>query len=709
MNAKQRILIAEDEPVAAMKLQFVLEHEGYEVQRATNAEEALGLMAKFMPDMVITDVLMPGMSGFDLCKTIREDERHRHTAVILLTALTEPGDVLLGLSVGADNFIVKPFDPQDLLERIRQTLSPRYREHLGERAEGIEMQYRGHPYVITANRLQVLNFFVNIYETQLRHQVDLTLTRDELAKLSRSLETKVEARTAELTAEVQERKLAEQRIAEQAALLDLAHDAIVVTTIAGEVIYWNKSAEKLYGWSAAEASGKSVQMLVAGGDPLVDAPAHTTVRSGAAWSGEVIHRSRSGGEITVHGTWTPVLNADGSPKSILMIETDITQKKLLEAQFLRTQRMESLGTLARGIAHDLNNVLSPVLLAMGLLKDSVKDDGSRQMLKLVEESALRGSEMVKQVMMLGRGAEGARLTLQPRHLLREIRSIIEQSFPKNIQLDLIMPGKLPLVSGDASQLQQVILNLCVNARDAMPGGGVLSIAAEDIQIDAQYAALNADATPGRYVLLKFSDTGKGIPPELLDRVFDPFYTTKEMGHGTGLGLSTAIGIVRNHKGFMRVQSEVRKGTTFEVYLPAATLKDEELPSPSPTLGRQGSGETILVVDDEQIVREITKATLLDHGYKVLTAKDGLEALALYAQHRDVIALVLTDVVMPYLDGPSTIRALLRMNPEVKVIACSGLNTEEKRTGAYTLDGVPMIEKPFTAGRLLLKLGEVLGT
>jgi two-component system, cell cycle sensor histidine kinase and response regulator CckA len=708
MNSKQRILIAEDEPVAAMKLQHVLEHAGYEVLLAGNGEEALRLLAGVSPDMIITDALMPGMSGFQLCEQVRADERYRHIVVVLLTALTEPGDVLLGLSVGADNFIVKPFDPKDLLDRIHQMLLPRYRHLRDEPADGIEMDYRGKPYSITANRLQVLNFFMNIYETQLRHQLDLINTRDELATLSRNLEKMVDERTTELTEEIQERKLAEQRITEQAALLDLAHDAIMVTSVDGEVIYWNKSAEKLYGWTAAEALGRNIQMLVTGGDRAVDGPAMAAVRDAAPWSGEVVHRSKAGAELTILCSWTPVLDSDGAPKSILIIDSDISQKKILEAKFLRTQRMESIGSLAGGIAHDLTNVLSPIMLAMNLLRSSVKDDAALQMLALVEESARRGSEMVKQVMMLGRGAEGARMTLQPRHLLREIRKIIEQSFPKNILLDMDMPAALPLVNADAAQLQQVVLNLCVNARDAMPSGGTLTIIAEDVRLDAQYAALHPDAAPGRYVLLKFSDTGFGIPAGLLEKIFVPFYTTKAVGRGTGLGLSTAMGIVRSHGGFMRVQSDVGKGTTFEVYLPAVTLEGENAPPPSGVGGRHGRGETILVVDDEQIVREITKMTLIDCGYKVLTAKDGLEALALYAQHSGTISLVLTDVIMPYLDGPSTIRALQRMNPDVKVIACSGLNSEEKRAGARTLLDVPLLEKPFTADMLLVKLGEVLG-
>lgn len=708
MDCRQRIVIAEDEPVEAMKLQFVLEQAGYEVRVAVNGAEALMLLGSFSPVLVISDVVMPVMDGYQLCRNIRVNSAYRRILVVLLTSQTDLSDVLLGLSVGADNFIVKPFEPKDLLSRVASLLSGHRQAFRDEPAEGIEIVYREKLYVINADRLQVLNFFMNTYETQFRHELDLMSARDKLSVLSANLEQMVEERTAALTKEIQERKNAEQRVSQQAALLDLAHDAIAVTTVEGIIEYWNKSAEKLYGWSADDALGKDIRALIMNSDSALDLAARATIRETGEWTGEMVHRAKQGADVSVQSSWTLVRDGHRVPKSILMINTDITQKKSLEAKFLRTQRMESIGTLAGGIAHDLNNVLSPILLAISLLKEDAKDDATRQMLSLVEESARRGSDMVKQVMMFGRGVEGARMVLQPRHLVREMRQIIEQSFPKSIQLVMSMPNAVPCVLGDATQLHQVLLNLCVNARDAMPAGGTLGIEVAGVVLDAQYAALNPDATPGRYVLLKVSDTGVGIAPEAQEKIFEPFYTTKEVGSGTGLGLSTVMGIVRSHGGFLRVQSEVGKGTAFEIYIPAVATEGAEQSEQTGPAVRRGRGETILVVDDERIVREITKATLEDTGYRVLTASDGAEALALYAKHGEEIALVLTDVVMPYLDGASTIRALQRLNPQVKVIASSGLNTQEKRAGARMLFGVPLLEKPYTTNMLLAKLGEVMG-
>jgi len=444
MQPKQRILIAEDEPVAALKLQVILEQAGYDVQRAANGEEALALLDTFQPDMIISDVIMPGIDGYRLCRRVRTTEAYRGILVVLLTSHTDPGDVLLGLSVGADNYIVKPYESKDLLECVRQMLSTRSERLHDEPADGVEVMYHGTPYIINANRLQVLNFFINTYETQFRHQQDLLSARDELAMLSKNLEHKVQERTAELTEEIQERKKAEQRISEQAALLDLARDAIMVTAMSGTVVYWNKSAERLYGWSSGEAAGKCIRMLVMGGEASVDASARAAMTRNEGWSGEMVHCAKGGTQIAVQSSWTPVRDANGAPKSVLMINTDISQKKLLEAELIRTQRMESIGMLAGGIAHDLNNVLGPIMLAMGILKEGAKDESALKMLTLVEESARRGAEMVKQVLMFGRGVEGAHIVIVDDVLYtgRTIRAAMNELFdygrPASISLAVLI-------------------------------------------------------------------------------------------------------------------------------------------------------------------------------------------------------------------------------------------------------------------------------
>jgi two-component system, cell cycle sensor histidine kinase and response regulator CckA len=704
---KQRILIVEDEPVQAMKLQFVLEQAGYEVHAANNGMAALTFLDTNPMDLVISDVMMPEMDGYTLCRKIRQSADLKKSLVVLLTSQADPSDVLSGLSVGADNFIMKPWDPKDLIIRVKQILAAASHRLRREEAEALEVSYRGKDYSIQANRLQMLSFFLTTYETQFRHSREVASARDELVLISENLEHVVEERTAALSGEMEERRRAEARIAEQAALLDLANDAIVVTGTNHEVVYWNKSAEKLYGWSAAEAVGRGVTALFMNDHDKATIDARSALLEEGRWTGEIDQVTKDGTPIVVQTSWTLVRDDQADPKSILMISTDITQKKKLEGQFLRAQRMESIGTLAGGIAHDLNNVLSPVLLSMAIFKEKMKDADSLKMLSMVEESARRGADMVKQVLMFARGVQGERMVLQPRHLVREMQKIVDQSFPKNITFEMNTPVQLPCVKGDATQLHQVLLNLCVNARDAMPHGGTLRLSAESVTLDEQYAALNPEAKPGSYILVRATDTGTGIPPEVIDKIFEPFFTTKEVGKGTGLGLSTVLAIVKGHEGFVRVRSQIGTGTSFEVYLPAVDVFDGAMGRTDDAPAQNGHGETVLVVDDERIVREITRLTLLSHGYNVLTADEGTEALALYSKHGSEISLVLTDIVMPYLDGASMIRALQRMDPEVRVIACSGLNSNEKRMGAMTLKDVPFIEKPYTTEALLRKIDEVL--
>jgi signal transduction histidine kinase/CheY-like chemotaxis protein/tetratricopeptide (TPR) repeat protein len=348
------------------------------------------------------------------------------------------------------------------------------------------------------------------------------------------------------------------------------------------------------------------------------------------------------------------------------------EKKKFEAQFLRAQRMESIGTLAGGIAHDLNNMLTPILMAVELLKSPLPEEARRDLLGTIEESTERGAEMVRQILSFARGAEGRRVLVQVRHLIRDLEKVIGSALPKSIAVDVRLPRDLWTLSGDPTQLYQVLMNLCVNARDAMPDGGRLTLAAENKRLDEAAARAHPDVRPGPYVLLRVADTGTGIPPAILDRIFDPFFTTKEIGKGTGLGLSTVLGIVRGHGGFVTVSSEVGRGTEFCIYLPAAETSaaacgEEEGPQEC-----SGRGELILVVDDEAAIRELARATLTANGYRVQTAREGTEAVALYARLREEVRLVLTDMMMPVMDGPATIRALRQLSPEVRILATSGL-------------------------------------
>lgn len=504
-----------------------------------------------------------------------------------------------------------------------------------------------------------------------------------------------------------QRKRAEDRIREQATLLDKAHDAILVRDMENSILFWNQGAERLYGWNAAVVLGKKApDVLFAKGEHTQIVEPMRSLLARGDWMGELRQRTKDGKDIVVQSRWTLVRDAQGTPRSILTINTDITEKKQLELNFLRAQRIESIGTLAGGVAHDLNNVLTPIMLAVETLLARDVDERTHELLSMIEANAKRGAEMAHQVLTFARGAEGSQMPLDPRRLLKEIETIVRGTFPPSIHLQMKISRGLWQVMGNATQLHQVLLNLCVNARDAMPRGGSLSITTANTTLDENYTRMRPDLRPGRYITITVADTGSGIPPEVIDRVFEPFFTTKEVGKGTGLGLATATGIVKGHGGFMEVASAVGKGTTFRVFLPAAEAPDARHDDDRPALPA-GNGELILIVDDEASIREMTKATLEAHGYRAITANDGTEALSQYATHGEKIDVVLTDMMMPYMDGAATIRALENMNPRVTIIASSGMAGSRTKLEGLSSRVKGHISKPYTSEKLLTTLAGVL--
>src|SRR5262245_15368827 len=382
-------------------------------------------------------------------------------------------------------------------------------------------------------------------------------------------------------------------------------------------------------------------------------------------------------------------------------------RELTRERELRSQRLESLGALTGGIAHDLNNILSPLSISTFLLRSKVSDPSAQETLDTSEEVIERGGQLVKQVLSFARGMEAGRVRVDLKQVLSEVIGILKETLPKSIKIKYAVAESVDAALVNPTQLSQVLMNLCVNARDAMPQGGDLEIIVESARLDEHFAQLAADAKPGRYVMISVRDTGVGIPPHIIDKIFDPFFTTKEQGKGTGLGLSTSLGIVRSHGGFISVYSEPGAGALFKVYLPAlddgaAATEREEQPEPP-----AGAGELILVVDDEEPIRRVTRGMLEAFGYRVLTASDGGEACALYRLKRDEVSAVLTDMMMPVMDGAAVIAELRRLNPLLPIIASSGLTEAGKEDQARSLGAQNFLSKPYTSASLLWALRESL--
>jgi len=509
--------------------------------------------------------------------------------------------------------------------------------------------------------------------------------------------------------DVTARRIAQERVRQQAALLDQTQDLVLATDIAGNVRYCNRSVEHFLGRDASSIEGVPLASLLTETEPVIGEELLQSVVSRGDWRGEIRFLSPTRMGCIWDTRWVLVRSEKGQPETILLSASDVSEKRMLESRFLRSQRMESIGALATGVAHDLNNIFLPITLAANMLRQNPPEDQKASLNAMLDLSAQRGADIVRQLLTFSRGLDGRRIELQPRMILHEIRRIITETFPKNISLDCQMADDLWTILADPTQIHQVLLNLCVNARDAMSQGGVLTLIAENVVFDEYYATMNPEAEAGPYVVLQVCDTGIGISPENQEKIFDPFFTTKPPGQGTGLGLSTVHGIVKGHRGFIQVRSQPAMGAQFKVYLPAIPSYVEVHDEGPEAEVLPGNGETILVVDDEEAVRESLRHLLETNNYRVITAVDGREGMVCFVQQRESIRAIVTDIMMPVMDGVELTRAVRRISPAIPIIGMSGLPEKE---GAASIPGAQtngFLVKPFVSDQLLSLLRTTLQT
>ncbi|MHB0962035.1 MAG: PAS domain-containing hybrid sensor histidine kinase/response regulator [Gemmatimonadaceae bacterium] len=547
-----------------------------------------------------------------------------------------------------------------------------------------------------------------------RYQGELELVRGDGTTFPAEVASAVSATangiiTSMIIRDVSERRRAEARVAEQAQWLDLANESIFVTDLHHRITYWNHGAERMGGWAAADVLGRNLSDVLADfavADPQVLA----TARQLTDWRGTVACRIRDGTPQVVATSVTTLRDAHGQPTGRLFICADITEQRRLREQYERALRLQSIGMLAAGVAHDVNNILTPIHLSVPMLRERLSHADDLALLDNIQACVARGAAIVRQILSFSRGTGTEARAIQVKHVLQEVAGIVRETFPRSINLESDVPGDLWPVMADPTRLHQLLLNLCVNARDAMPNGGRLRVGARNCELDEDAAARIEGARAGTWLVLTVEDDGTGIAPELLPRIWDPFVTTKSDGMGTGLGLSAVKDIVETHTGFIAVDTVAGRGTTFRVFLPASVTSTLAADPGMPRELPGGGGERILVVDDEPLIRELTRTALARAGYRVATAANGTAALETIRAHPEEFDLILTDIDMPELNGAQLASAVAAMRPTLPVTAMSGLSSPTAGVDPARFSG-GSLAKPFTADELFrtVRLALNLGT
>ncbi len=694
---ERTILVVEDSRTQAERLRLLLEDKGYRVELAADGREGLERVRVAPPDLIISDVVMPEMDGYAFCRAVKSTEALRRIPFVLLTERNTPGDVFKGFEGGADNFITKPFEDEYLLERVARIF-----ENLDLRRQGrldveITLNVGGRRVVVNADKQQMIELLFATLEEVTRLNGRLLESQRVVEEYARTLEERVEERTAALReSEVKYR-----------ALFEESRDAICIVSRDGRFLDFNQATLDLYGYTSEEMARLNIEdVYVAPGERSRCQQAID--ESGFIRDHEVKLRKKDGTEMDCLLTATMRRARDGSPAGYQGIIRDVTERKRLEEQNRQLQKMEAVGRVAGGVAHDFNNLLTVISGRTHLLLNRLEAAGqAREDLVLIQKTSERAAGLVKQLLAFSRKQILEPSVLDLNAVVDSIAPLLGRLIGEDIEL-AVRPGPgLGRVRADQGQLEQVIMNLAVNARDAMPGGGRLTIEAGNVELDERYARSHVGAAPGSYVMLAVSDNGTGMDADTQAHIFEPFFTTKEEGKGTGLGLSTVYGIVKQSGGNIWVYSEPGQGTSFKIYLPRVEEPADGLAAEAPAAPPPRGSETVLLVEDDDEVRGLAREILDAFGYHVLEARRGDEAVAIAVQHAGVIHLLVTDVVMPGMNGREVAEAVARQRPETKVLYLSGY-TENAIVHHGIVDRrTAFLQKPFAPDTLARKVREVL--
>ncbi len=759
--APGHVLIVDDNTATAGLIAHQLNHHGITTQCASDGATALAIARRTPPDLILLDANLPDMDGTEVCRTIKADPGLTGTLVAFLSAeRTKSRDRIEGLNIGADAYLTHPIDEAELLAKVRSLLRLRqaelsardsrdlYRDLLDAAPIGIaHVELNG--LVVTANRAlasilaaephqvagRLFDVFLHPDERAAMRTAFSEVARGQREPLAREMRLLTSDGTtawAVMAArlhrhpdntpshlivaleDITARRRAEAALRDHEHLLhelyEVSHDLIATVAGDGRILDANTAFHRALGIEPGQMREHALEAHLA--PPFRNAWLAALERVAGGAGDELFRGSLIGaGQRPVHVEGSLARRDGPAGAAIRVILHDVTEARRLEEQALRNQRLDSIGTLAGGIAHDLNNVLAPVFLSLGLLRNAHTDEDRNEFIDSIDRCARRASDLVRQVLLFARGGSGEKAPLEPRVVLNDLVRMLRETFPKNIEIDCNTHApdiaELGAVHANPTQLAQVLLNLCLNARDAMPDGGRLGVQARAAEISEGDAAMHPGAVAGPAIAFIVSDTGGGIPAELHARVFDPFFTTKEIGKGTGLGLPTALGIVRGHGGFITFHSTPVSGTVFRVYLPTARPRADLGGAAAGAPPSRGRGELVLVIDDERTLRHAAETVLRGHGYRVITAADGAEGVERAAAHARELRLVLTDLMMPRLDGFATAVSLHRVAPGVPIIAMTGYAGPDVTVKLQQAGIDRLITKPFEPAALLTSIEEAL--
>jgi two-component system NtrC family sensor kinase len=676
----KKILVVDDIAENRYVLGKMLEAHHLNVISVENGKAALDAAYADPPDLVISDILMPVMDGYALCNIWKADERLKHIPFIFYTATyTGPKDEAFALKLGADRFIIKPQEPKVFVELLKEFITEEF-THPSEKKQplGSEMEYFRQYNEILFNKLE-------------KKVVELEQVNQRLNQ------------------EIDQRKRVEEKLLSLTQAVEESPVAIILTDLNGVIEYVNPKFLQVSGYANQEMMGENVSFLKT---PETNADVYKemweTIKSDNVWRGEICNRRKDGKLFWVYLTMSPLKNAAGVMTKFMAIMEDTTERRQLEAQLRQSQKLESIGQLAGGVAHDFNNILTAIIgYAYLAYLNMQKDDPLKEHLKHILDYSEKAATITKSLLAFSR-----QQTTHPAHfnlndLVSNFQKLLRHLLRENIEIQTKCTDKNLSVLVDQVQIEQVIMNLATNARDAMPQGGSFIISTHLFELNDEFIKTHGYGKAGSYAEMMVADTGIGMDQETREKIFDPFFTTKEQGKGTGLGMAIVYGIIKKHNGFITVDSELGKGASYRILLPIVRAVESSEKKNTEKMAASRGTETILIAEDEAGIRDLITTILTDYGYEVIGAEDGKEAIQRFRENKEKVALVMLDGIMPKKSGKEACLEIKALNPAVKVIFMSGYSENMIDLEETTFKDVHFLQKPVLPSDILKKVREVL--